>query len=209
MYNVLRDAIALCGINLETYREPSLSVTNKSPQPDLLVFRSNGAFVGICEVKKPSKGGNDFDKDKKLSQILNYLLMAKHFHGLRKPFCIVTTYNEWKIYWLENAVDADTHLISQGQDREILYETRTYNYDDPLLLEALVSIVAEMGESSIAPPSTFLLHQSTGDWTADMWKIRKFPLVGILESFKWSELPPALKLNFKLCDPDLKGILST
>ena len=39
---------------------------NSSPRPDLLVFRSNGAFVGICEVKKPSKEGNDMNKNKKL-----------------------------------------------------------------------------------------------------------------------------------------------
>ena len=202
--NVLRDAIVFSGIKLETYRETSLSVTNSSPRPDLLVFRSNGAFVGICEVKKPSKEGNDLNKNKHLNQISNYLLMAKHYHGLRKPIGIVSTYNEWKFYWLEDAPDADTPLTSRGKDQERLHETRTFRYDDLLLVEALVSIVAQMGMSFIAPPSTFLSQQSSCDLTPDMWKTRKFALVGIPKSFKWRELPQSLKLNFRLRDAELK-----
>ena len=179
-----------------------MKLHNSSPRPDLLVFRSNGAFVGICEVKKPSKEGNDLNKNKHLNQISNYLLMAKHCHGLRKPIGIVSTYNEWKFYWLEDAADVGTPLTSRGKDQERLYETRTFKYDDPLLVEALVSIVAQMGMSSVAPPFTFLSQQSSCDLTPDMWIPRKFALVGIPKSFKWRELPQSLKLNFSLRDAE-------
>ncbi len=39
-------------------------------------------------------------------QIYDYMLRLRHFFGQQLVFGIVTTYNEWRVYWLPDCNDA-------------------------------------------------------------------------------------------------------
>ena len=193
--NVIRDAIDLSGVkNLTVFQEVGLSVTDLL-RPDLLVFRSEGVVVGLCKVNKPTREGGILSNNQLRNQIANYMLTAKHCHGLRKPFGIITTYKEWKFCWLK---DDPAVLDPTRSCPEILCETRTFRYNEPSLVEALVSVIIEMSKSIIEPPTLFLGRgQRKGSLTKRI-DVRKYGFVDRID-FKWSAIPSGLEnLSFEL-----------
>ena len=193
--NVIRDAIDLSGVkNLTVFQEVGLSVTDRL-RPDLVVFRSEGVVVGLCKVKKPTREGGILSNNQLRNQIANYMLTAKHCHGLRKPFGIITTYNEWKFCWFK---DDPAALDSTRSCPEILCETRTFRYNEPALVEALVSVVSEMSKSIIEPPTSFLGRGQRKGGLTERIDVRKYGFVDRI-GFKWSALPSGLEnLSFEL-----------
>lgn len=187
--NVIRDIIDLCDFKLEVSRETMLSVTRRG-RPDLLVIRSKGAVVGVCEIRRPSTEGGDLSDPILRNRISNCMLATKYSHGLTKPFAILSTYNEWKICWLEDTVDQINEILPP---REIFCETKTFHRSDPSLAEALVAAIMQMNLSSIVPPPSTLLGRGDN---------RKFPLVGLETSVKWSALPTEIdELYYELPAP--------
>ncbi|KAL0486064.1 hypothetical protein AKO1_001735 [Acrasis kona] len=69
-----------------------------------------GNVCGVGEVKKPNikKNGEDLSiRDIGLfKQIFNYLCQARDGHEVNFSFGFVTTYNYWRICWLQNAHNA-------------------------------------------------------------------------------------------------------
>ena len=53
-------------------------------------------------------------------QIFDYMLLLKHFYGLKYIFGIVTNYMEWRIYWLPTSDDAAARalLIPEQQQQQ-------------------------------------------------------------------------------------------
>jgi hypothetical protein len=65
-----------------------------------IVVKKSGVPVGVLQVKKHKEDSNVLNNENVHGQILDYMLCLKSFHGLQHIFGIVTTYSQWRIYWL-------------------------------------------------------------------------------------------------------------
>ena len=77
---------------------------------------NRGIPVGVCEVKRPGK--HIMNSPYIFGQIYDYMLRLRTFHGLKHVFGIVSTYEQWRLFWLEDCCDAaiSTVLPSNNPD---------------------------------------------------------------------------------------------
>jgi hypothetical protein len=73
---------------------------------DLWVLRRRGVPVGVVEVKKPGGKKQPLDSTVVAGQIFDYMCRLREFHGLNHVFGIVTTYREWRVFWLRDCDEA-------------------------------------------------------------------------------------------------------
>jgi len=104
--NVLEDAVMAAGL------ETRLSICNElsimKVCPDIwVVMTASGKPVGVCEVKTP--GSTIMNSRMLHGQIYDYMLRLRSFHGLKRVFGIVSTYRQWRLYWLN-----DSDAVSGG-----------------------------------------------------------------------------------------------
>jgi len=71
---------------------------------DIWVLARSGIPVGVVEVKKPGKG--IMDHPFVAGQIYDYMMRLRSFYGLDNVFGIVSTYREWRVFWLEDTQPA-------------------------------------------------------------------------------------------------------
>lgn len=106
---VLQDAITAAGLGhmLKCYNELSIFKL----RPDIwVVMNDRGVPVGVCEVKKP--GRSIINSSFVHGQIYDYMLRLRSFHGLRYVFGIVSTYEQWRLYWLDDCAAAASASVS-------------------------------------------------------------------------------------------------
>lgn len=70
-------------------------------RPDISVIKAFGIPVGVVEVKKPGK--EILSNAAVLGELYDYMKQIVNFYGLKEVFGILTTYEEWRICWLDNA----------------------------------------------------------------------------------------------------------
>ncbi len=84
--------------------------------------------MGVVEVKRPGKG--IMDSEQVHGQIYDHMMRLRSFHGLRHVFGIVSTYNQWRVYWLN-----DCNEIAQSPSYHIADDlsrsTRKEELPDP------------------------------------------------------------------------------
>jgi len=68
---------------------------------DLWVVRANGMAVGVVEVKKPGKQAMTHENI--IGECFDYMQDVRGFDGLDHVFCILTTYQQWRIMWLPDS----------------------------------------------------------------------------------------------------------
>ncbi|CAG8631081.1 8882_t:CDS:1, partial [Paraglomus occultum] len=100
-------SVVLADIVYAMGREKELSFREEMPfrqqRPDIWVVSFHGLPVGIIEIKKPSD--KIMDSPQLGGQVFDYLTMLQSFYGIKWHFAIVSTYRQWKIFWLK---DTDT-----------------------------------------------------------------------------------------------------
>jgi hypothetical protein len=79
-------------------------------RPDIWVMLRRGRPVGVVEVKKPDigqkePGGDALSHKKILGELYDYMMTLRCFEGLERVYGILTTYDEWRICWLEDTDD--------------------------------------------------------------------------------------------------------
>lgn len=85
-------------------------VTIHSLRPNLLVICDNQHPIGVVEIKPPHD--EIFKNSKVNGQIFNYMRRLREYFGLVDVFGIVTTYSQWRIYWLSDSdAAASTDLL--------------------------------------------------------------------------------------------------
>lgn len=88
-------------------------------RPDIWILTKKGGIpVGVIEVKKP----NEKIMEEKLvhGQIYDYMLRLQSFYGIQNVFGIVTTYHQWRIYWLPQSQDiAQAQSINENFSIEV------------------------------------------------------------------------------------------
>ena len=86
--------------NLSCEQELSLFEAKRA---DIVLVCQFGIPIGFIEVKKP---GSSVMQNKRIyGQMFDYLTYVKSFAGRRHPFGILTTYNEWRLFWLPESDD--------------------------------------------------------------------------------------------------------
>ena len=196
----LQDEISICN-------QISLTLVNHLI-PDILVFAIEGKLIGICEVKRPSllKNGDsksengDFEKldPRLINQVTNYLLQLKNVYGVLYPIGVITTYNEWRICFLEEAYsymlcDNPSGFIQQNSQslrveqesqsavpNTYLCTSKVYKYNDPYLIQILAAMIYKMHQVEIEP--LISLVRSSGI------ESRKFGYIDA-NVFQWQVLP--------------------
>jgi hypothetical protein len=136
---VMVDAIEAAGLLNELKCQEDLGVFNETP--DIWVVTSRGIPVGVIEVKRP----DDKIMEEPLAhgQIYDYMLRLRSFHGLKHVFGIVTTYKQWRVYWLPSTdpIAASDTINSAAEQEE------DYRYDinnSPLITSASELFMAQM-----------------------------------------------------------------
>ena len=194
----LQDILRLAG--LSKYLSVFSELRMFSLRPDLWVVRtSNGMPIGVIEVKKPGKvaGGTPVLDDPILAgQIFDYMMCLRQFNGLRNIFGIITTYNEWKICWLEDTDKAAASEMKLSNDeygppmegiriasKRVVRCSRIYKNHEPELIKVLVSVVHKMFHSPSTPPK--LLYEETRAYV----KLTE-------NSYGWETLPSGTILKY-------------
>ena len=96
---VLDDAISAAGLQGEIICLNELGIF--CVRPDMWILVREGFPIGVIEVKKP---GKDIMNSSQLhGQIFDYMMRLRSFYGQKHVFGIVSTYSEWRIYWLSNS----------------------------------------------------------------------------------------------------------
>jgi hypothetical protein len=185
---VLQDVIEIAGLQKEIDLILEGNVANAFI-PDVFVFKSNGHPIGVCEVKAPCRKGNDLDNPMQHIQIFNYMAQLMYMQGLRKVFGIVSTYNEWKIVWLENANNIassdsidykDLKLVVENNiSMNKIYGTETIDRTNPMLAKYLVNAIYKMKCCEVTPPKSFLVEDNA--------VVRKYPYLNDI-SYEWKTL---------------------
>ena len=189
--HVFLDVIALLKLEEKIVVSSKVTMTLvKRLIPDVVLLEVNGQVIGVCEVKQPSfknDESGDFSilNDNLNNQISNYLLQLKNLYGISTPIGIISTYNEWKICFLHESYDyviskqsSDCFQVpvkSLGQ-KNTLYTSKVYKYNDLELIEVLAAVTHKMYFSLVNPPTSLISGEK-----------RKFGKVD-KERFVWTSL---------------------
>lgn len=116
--------------------------------------------IGVVEVKKPGNGGalqNPYVQ----GQIFDYMLRLKSFFGLEHVFGILSSYKEWRIYWLpsSNVAAGAMTIPVPGQEKKaktvvpprLLHGSRIFVWHDKALLRVLCTTILKMYHSLRSP----------------------------------------------------------
>ncbi|KAJ3392393.1 hypothetical protein HDU92_008452 [Lobulomyces angularis] len=178
--------------------EQDLSSTLKEYRANIAVIRiENNDIIGICEVKKPSIGGNDLDNNKLYTQINNYMQELRYTYGTKYVIAIITTYNEWRICWYSNVnniaksrteseilkhIRYDKDSYPYNIDENTLYLSECYKHNDPSIAQILTSCIHKM----------YVTHNETPENIK--FKEFKFKYIEVNQSkMYWKSLPETLQ----------------
>jgi hypothetical protein len=148
----LKDIAALAKIEVKLGNEINLSILEKQ-RADVVIFKSGGRLVGMCEVKKPSSSPSpsDLENPELNSQVSNYLQLMRNIHGCKCPIGIITTYEHWAVIWLDTshslaiAKELSAGLVSQPSegDFEPLYCSKIMHRSDRELPQLLATALTK------------------------------------------------------------------
>jgi hypothetical protein len=141
---VIEDAIASAGLDKELACYSELGVKNM--RPDIwVVVNKFGIPIGVIEVKKP---GVDIMESKRVhGQIYDYMLRLRHFYGQQNVFGIVSTYKQWRIYWLQ---DCNSSATATKIDNSL---TRNANIEKPNVIPTISSSQTDNQPDKECPPT--------------------------------------------------------
>lgn len=93
-------------------------VTIHSLRPDLLVLIYQSHPIGVVEVKAPSSS-TVLDNKKVHGQMYDYLNRLKMYFGVDKVFGIITTYEQWRVFWLSDSCGAASSGILEKKENKL------------------------------------------------------------------------------------------
>jgi len=106
--DVLLEAIVAAGLSGKVNCLSELSVFDL--RADIWLVMSHDRPVGVVEVKLP--GEKIMRSPNVYGQIFDDMMSLRSFHGLKHVFGIVTTYEEWQIFWLPETMTAAASTVA-------------------------------------------------------------------------------------------------
>ncbi|KYQ89781.1 hypothetical protein DLAC_09748 [Tieghemostelium lacteum] len=212
---VLRDVIQ--SLELASKITCQSEVTVNGLIPDIWVLTYDGIPIGVVEVKKPSnvdptEANEEMENLQVHGQIYDYMLLLSRTYGQKNVFGIVSTYAQWRCYWLYDTFIDMAESVSKpnimlpyipiplikGSNKKDstftpmsreFFATKVYNYNNPDLLKLLANVIYHM--------------YNTGFVHIDL--IKKTHFINALEdSMIWVKFSSPLAYNFKF--PNLGSI---
>lgn len=131
--------------------------------------------------KKNEQTNNDVFNNKISGQLYDYMITLKYFYNQKYVFGILTTLDEWKIYWLpntDNCAENDT-LFNMYEDIEnevinirgrIVHSSRIYKHTEKDLAKVLLSVLVKCYYSPKFPVELVSDKRIYIKLTKDTWK---------------------------------------
>ena len=141
---VIHDAITAAGLEGKVSCMNELGIFRI--RPDIWIVIKEGFPIGVLEVKKPDK--KIMQSERLHGQIFDYMIRLRNFYGQKHVFGIVSTYEEWRIYWLANDVCNDA--ASATTKLENIEATQAY-VEDITTIPECINFESESTEELISP----------------------------------------------------------
>jgi hypothetical protein len=169
------------------------------------IFNASFSVVGVCEVELPG-----FEMDS-AARIVDYMLDLRNSYSVRYVFGLLTTYEEWRIFWFSDTNQAAQEtqrkryddLCLQGSatdyslsDKVDLYASRVYHHTDTALVEVLASLFHKSSMSPMAFPVAFI-DKSRMYVTVSSQSVRYQPLPKAFTAFTF-DMPSAQYSTFHI-----------
>lgn len=99
---VLMDIINSLGMNDLSLR---VELQFHGMRPDLYILYQDGKPIGAVEVKLPMNRprGSAMRDPNVFGQVYDYLQHLRNYYGIVEPFVILSTYMEWRVFWLKDS----------------------------------------------------------------------------------------------------------
>lgn len=195
---------------LSIHREQTFSFSQimgnkRGSRADATVFvRDTSSITGVVEIKVPGSNLED------IYQIVDYMVDLRNSFNVRYVFGVYTTYEEWKILWFEDSQEAaksdskahydqlclagsaNEYAITKGTVK--ILQSKTYLFNDPELIECLVTLLYKVSMTPISNPTKFIDERSRYVY-ATAKSIQYKALPSSLAYFKYA-MPPKQTRNF-------------
>ena len=112
---VVRDLVKILGV---PYLSVRLEVQFSGLRPDKWLVYRKDIPIGVIEVKLPTfrqEEDASMNNEHVHGQVFDYLTMLKAYYGVQQPFCILTTYRQWQVYWLDGMDDIATQEKTENK----------------------------------------------------------------------------------------------
>lgn len=145
---VMEDVILALGIDRQVKLRAEVEVMNV--RPDFTLIYVNGHPIGTIEGKQP---GNIAMSDLNiLGEVYDQLMHLHSIFGVDNPFAILTSYEEWRICWLNTDSSNEVAAMKQLPAALAVYSTPIKAQKSDQLTTSLVGLKLEDG--SPEPPPT-------------------------------------------------------
>jgi hypothetical protein len=189
----------------QTFSFAQIMGNKRGNRADATVFvRDTSSITGVVEVKVPGSNLED------IYQIVDYMVDLRNSFNVRYVFGVYTTYEEWKVFWFEDSQmaaqsnskahydelcldgSANEYTITKGTVK--IFQSKTYRFDDPELIECLVTLLYKVSMTPIYNPTKFIDERSRYVY-ATAKSIQYKALPSDLAYFKYA-MPPKQTRNF-------------
>ena len=96
--DVLTDVVYELGLNKSLRIVPEVETFGL--RPDAWVMKVMGLPIGVIEVKNP--GEEALSNDRVAGELYDYMRRLSSFYGVQEAFGILTTYQEWRVCWMDD-----------------------------------------------------------------------------------------------------------
>jgi hypothetical protein len=129
------------------------------------IVNDTRSIVSVCEVKLPG-----FSMDS-VSQLADYMLDLRNSLSVRYVFGVLSTYEEWRIFWFSDTNQAAEitqteeylELCQSGTANDYIlsgdvdvYASKIYHHTDPKLVQVLASVLFKSSVAPISTPAAFI-----------------------------------------------------
>lgn len=161
---VLREAITAAGLSGEVTCLSELSVLDL--QANIWLLMSHGHPIGVVVVKLPDE--MIMQSPHVYGQMFDHMMSLRSFHGLKHVFGIVTTYEEWQIFWLPEAMNAAASTVVVATPAEMKDEEVSWNPQGDQL-----HMLAQQADAKVLPSPMAASCYRSGVF---QWNARHLPL---------------------------------
>lgn len=176
---VLKEIVDMLFINrfIDGSTKISSEVQFASAKPDLVMIVRNGFPIGVAECKIPSSSSfydpnselpAAMDDEHVFGQVYFYLIQLRCQFGVSNPFCLLSTYNYFKCFWLDDnqLVGVNRFLTIDQRSSEQLSST---NMSDAS--RSFLHSIKSVADAALQNPDTpAVMSSSTSSPTASSSK---------------------------------------
>jgi hypothetical protein len=145
---VMEDVLEAMGVREQVKLRAEVEVM--SVRPDFTLLYVNGHPIGTIEGKQPGKDA--MTDGNILGEVYDQLMHLHSIFGVDNPFAILTSYEEWRICWLNFERSNEVAALKELLNSPAIYTTPVKAQRDHQLADSLQKV--HLKEESPEPPAT-------------------------------------------------------